>query len=124
MRPRHHRRLILAIGWRADDWTSVATYVATGTTFTEISEPSVTAGDDQGFVWDYAFQTTEVDVPAGSFVVTGGGAAATRSIVLLCDGGHQTLTASRGVGGTTATAHAQYDRVEVAQPLIPVLAAT
>lgn len=125
MKVRHRRRLLIAIGWRADDWTSVATYVATGTTFTEISEPDVTAGDDQGFVWDYAFQTSAVDVPAGSFVVTGGGAAATRGVILLCDGGHQTMTVSaRGANGTTATAHAQYDRVEVAQPAIRVMAAS
>lgn len=125
MRIRHRRRLLIAIGWRADDWTSVATYVATGTTFTEISEPDVTAGDDQGFVWDYAFQTSAVDVPAGSFVVTGGGAAATRGVMLVCDGGHQTMTvAARGAGGTTARAWSQYDRVEVAQPAIPVLAAS
>lgn len=123
MRVRHRRRLIIAIGWRADDWTSVATYSASGTTFTEISEPDVTAGDDQGFVWDYAFQTSAVNVPAGSFVVTGGAAAATRGMILLCDGGHQTMTVSaRGAGGTTATAHAQYDRVEVAHPAIRVMA--
>jgi hypothetical protein len=124
MRVRERRRLLIVIGWRADDWTSVATYSAAGTTFTEISEPDVTAGDDQGFVWDYAFQTSAVDVPAGSFVVTGGGAAATRGVILLCDGGHQTMTVSaRGAGGTTATAHAQYDRVEVEQPGILALAA-
>lgn len=123
MRVRHRRRLLIVIGWRADDWTSVATYVASGTTFTEISEPDVTAGDDQGFVWDYAFQTSAVDVPAGSFVVTGGAAAATRGVILLCDGGHQTMTvAARGAGGTTAIAHSQYDRVEVAQPAIRVMA--
>lgn len=124
MRVRHRRRLLIAIGWRADDWTSVATYSATGTTFTEISEPDVTAGDDQGFVWDYAFQSSAVNVPAGSFVVTGGGAAATRGVILLCDGGHQTMTVAtsgRGVGGTTATAHSQYDRVEVAHPAIRVM---
>lgn len=119
---RHRRRLLITIGWRADDWTSAATYVASGTTFTEIAEAVATAGDDQGFVWDYAFQTSAVDVPAGSFVITGGGAAATRGMILLCDGGHQTMTVSaRGAGGTTATAHAQYDRVEVAKPAIRTL---
>lgn len=123
MRIRHRRRLILVIGWRADDWTSVATYSASGTTFTEIAEPDVTAGDDQGFVWDYAFQTSAVNIPAGSFVVTGGSANQTRCMMLVCNGGYQTFNVSaRGAGGTTATAHSQYDRVEVALPAIAVLA--
>lgn len=67
--------VILIAGWKQDDWTSVATLAG----FTEISETSSTTGDDAGIVWDRVLQTTATDVPAGSFVVTGGASAISRS---------------------------------------------
>jgi hypothetical protein len=64
--------LVVYVGQKIDDWTSVDTVVGA----TEIGESSSTLGDDQGIVWDYrvAPQAGTI-VPAGSFVVTGGAAA-------------------------------------------------
>lgn len=65
--------LALILGWKQDDWTSVAT--ATGAT-AEIGEPDITTGDDTGIVWNYQLMdTTPVAVAPGAFVVTGGASA-------------------------------------------------
>lgn len=70
--------LVLAIGWKQDDWTSVATLAG----MTEIAEASTTTGNDQGLVWDYVIQTTAATVSAGSFVVTGGAGAVSKGITM------------------------------------------
>jgi hypothetical protein len=69
--------MVLHLGWKQDDWTSVAP-VADGT---EIGEPDTTTGDDQGIVWDYRLITTFAfaTVNARTFAVTGGGAAISRA---------------------------------------------
>lgn len=74
-------RLLLACGWKQDDYTSVAPLSAPAT-WSEIQEASSTAGNDASQIWDYLIQTTEADVSAGSFVVTGGASAISRSIIL------------------------------------------
>lgn len=75
--------LVVYFGWKADDWIGVNTLAGDGGVAAEIDEPSTTLGNDQGIVWDYCVQTTQVDVSAGSFVVTGGGAATSSSGVLV-----------------------------------------
>jgi hypothetical protein len=62
---------VLYLGWKADDWTSVATITGA----TEIGEPVSTAGTDAGLVWDYLLMTTPAAVASGAFVVTGGATA-------------------------------------------------
>lgn len=65
------------IGWKQDDWTSVAP-VNNGT---EIGEPDTTTGDDQGIVWNYWIITTTTPFASSSqrvFTVTGGAAAISR----------------------------------------------
>lgn len=69
--------LILAAGWKQDDWTSVAALSG----WTEIADNTTTAGDDASQVLDYVIQTTAADIVAGSFTVTGGLAAISRAIV-------------------------------------------
>lgn len=69
---------IIAAAWRQDDWTSVATLAG----WTEISEQTSTTGDDASQAWDYLIQTTATAIPSGSFVVTGGLAAISRSMVV------------------------------------------
>ncbi len=69
--------LIVVAGWKQDDYTSVATLAG----MTEIAETSSTAGNDASQVWDYLIQTTAANIAAGSFVVTGGGAAISRGLV-------------------------------------------
>lgn len=70
--------LNLWLGWKQDDWTSVAV-VSDGT---EIGEPDTTTGDDQGIVWDYRILplTTPLDTLASrTFTVTGGATAISRA---------------------------------------------
>jgi hypothetical protein len=61
----------LILGWKQDDWTSVATITGA----VEIGEPAATAGNDAGAVWDYQLMATPVGVSSGAFGVTGGAAA-------------------------------------------------
>lgn len=85
--------VIIAAGWKQDDWTSVATLSG----FTEIGEPATTTGNDQGLVWDYAIQTTAADIAATSFVVTGGTNQISKAGVIAILGDCQTLTLTRNV---------------------------
>jgi hypothetical protein len=66
--------VVLVIGARSDDWTSVATLSGDGLTWNEIIETVSTAGTDAGFVWDYAINTSgsAVTVTSKTFTVTGG----------------------------------------------------
>lgn len=87
--------LVLYLGWRSDDWTSVATIAGA----TEIGEPSTTTGSDQGLVWDYLIQTTPTDIAAGTFVVTGGSSAAVLGGVIVLRSDVQTATVTRSSNG-------------------------
>lgn len=67
--------LLVLVGWKQDDWTSVATpsgFVAGPVT-------STTTGNDAAQVVFYAIETTEFDIVSGSLVVTGGASAISRS---------------------------------------------
>lgn len=70
---------LVAIGWKQDDWTSVAQLSG----FTEIADDATTTGDDAGMVVDYQVQTTATNLSSGSFTVTGGASAISRAIVLV-----------------------------------------
>jgi hypothetical protein len=89
--------VVLYLGWKQDDWTSVAPISGA----TEIGEPDSTAGDDQGLVWDYVIQTAKADIAAGSFVVTGGAAAISRGGVIVLQGMTRSWTVTRSVNTVT-----------------------
>lgn len=87
---------VLMVGWRQDDYTSIAP----PTGFTEMIEASTTVGSDQGLYAAYQIQTNPAVVNEGSMVVTtGGGTAASRSAVIALVGGYQTMTVTRNVNG-------------------------
>lgn len=69
---------VLVLGWKQDDWPGGA---ATLAGMAEIGEPTSAAGNDASQVWDYQIQTAKVNIPAGSFVITGGAAAISRGAV-------------------------------------------
>jgi hypothetical protein len=106
--------LVLAIGWKADDWTSVATF----TGMTEIAEPTTIIGTDQSLVWDYVVQTRRALVPAASFVVTGGASAVSKGLLLALDTNTQTFDVTRASEGSTAAAHSDGDQVRLTHPMI------
>lgn len=106
--------LILWLGWKADDWTSVATLGGV----TEIGEPDTTLGNDAGIVWDYNTSVGAPTVTSGSFVVTGGAAAVSRGAVVALCTGYQTLTVTRAQNDTIAKAHLLGEQVLSTQPLV------
>ena len=82
----------ICIGWKQDDWTSVAT----PTYHTEIAEPDTTTGNDQGMVWSYRLGTDTVDVGASQYVVTGGASAIGVGVVMVW-GNRQVINVNRSV---------------------------
>jgi hypothetical protein len=92
-----NRCVVLTLGWKQDDWTSVATIAG----MTEIGEPSSTTGSDQGLVWDYVIQTTAAQISASSFVVTGGTNQIGKGAVVALLGDVQTATVTRAVNGVS-----------------------
>jgi hypothetical protein len=86
---------VLIIGWKQDDWTSVATPASMDA---EVAEESSTLGSDQGIAWYYDLQSTATDLAAGSLVVTGGASAISRAITLALRP-LQTATVVRGMNG-------------------------
>jgi hypothetical protein len=74
------RQVIIYYAQKGDDWTSVATIPGA----TEFGDASSTTGNDIGMAWDFTQQyaAAPFDVPAGSFVVTGGAAAVSRGGVV------------------------------------------
>lgn len=113
LHPHRDGCIVLALGWKQDDWTSVATLSG----FTEIGEPDTTTGNDQGIVWDYAIQTTATAVLPGSFVVTGGASAISRAALVAIAGGYQTATVTRSVNGVVKS-HAIGTRIEADDPCV------
>lgn len=109
--------LVLWLGWKQDDWTSVATL--TGAT-AEIGEPSSTTGNDQGLVWDYVVQTNGGDLAANSFVVTGGTNQVSRGAVVAIKGDVQTFTVTRAVN-TVSKAQTAGTAVALWRPLAVAL---
>ena len=103
--------LVVWMGWKADDWTSVAPVV------TEISEATSTLGNDAGIVWDMDVAVSAVSLNGGSFVVTGGTSQISRGAAVGFRNVYQTLTVTRGVNGITR-AHPIGEEVHVTHPLI------
>lgn len=90
-------RVAFWLGWKADDWTSVAPINHPGAI--EIQERTSGAGFDASQVWDYKiFRDPNETIPAATFVVSGGAAAASKGAVILFWLG-QTLTVTRSVNG-------------------------
>ena len=69
--------MLIAVGGKADDWTSVAPLSQSGLTFAEIGETDSTAGNDAGMVWDYATvdDGSKTAITDKTFAVTGGASA-------------------------------------------------
>lgn len=84
--------VILYVGLRQDDWTSVTS------PGTEIGEPDTTTGNDLGMVWARTIQTTPAHITAGSFTVTGGSGLSKAAVIALRMD-VQAFTVTRAVNG-------------------------
>jgi hypothetical protein len=91
--------LVLALGWKQDDWTSVATL----TGFTEVFEETTIIGNDQSLVVDRTFMSSggQIDVTTGvdRFVVTGGLGAISKTVIAVLHEDRQQFTVTRAVNG-------------------------
>lgn len=67
---------VLVVGWKQDDWTSVAQLAG----MTEILDSPSVVGSDAGMVADYVVQSTATNLASGSLVVTGGANAISRGV--------------------------------------------
>lgn len=104
-------RLILWLGWKQDDWTSVANLPYAGAV--EINERVGTALD-AAQVWAYKLVTDPHEsIPSLFFDVAGGAAAISRGLVVMLWPG-QTLTVTRSVNGVQK-AHSSGQPVELWQ---------
>jgi hypothetical protein len=112
----HLNCVVLYLGWKQDDWTSVAT-ISGGA---EIGEPVSIAGNDAGLVWDYVIQTTAAGIDAGSFTVTGGGSALLRGAVVARRTDVQTMTVTRSIN-TVVKAQTGGAAVSLYQPGVTAL---
>ena len=75
--------VVIVLGGKRDDWTSVATLTGDGLTWAEAGEPDATAGADAGLVAGYAINgSSERVVTAKTFAVTGGAAAAGKGAMI------------------------------------------
>lgn len=104
--------VVLLLGGKDDDWTSVATVSGT----TEAVDSSTTTGNDQGLVVDYVIQTTATPVGHGSFTVTGGAAAVSSGAAVALAGGFQTGTASARSANGAVMSHVSGAAIEIADP--------
>jgi hypothetical protein len=102
--------IVLYLGWKQDDWTSVAS------PGTEIGEPDTATGNDQGLVWAYTIQTTKAVVATGSFVVTGGASAVSKGAVCFIHPQHQVFTLDRSENGIVKGHDAETD-INVLNPI-------
>lgn len=71
---------VVVMGWKQDDWTSVAPLSGQG--LTEISDSTTTTGDDASHVIDYKIETTAANLTTTTLTVTGGAAAISRALVV------------------------------------------
>lgn len=106
--------VVLALGGKDDDWTSVATL----TGFAEAVDSSTTTGSDQGLVVDYVIQTTPAVVNEGSFTVTGGASAVSHGALIALAGGYQTMTVSARSTNGVVKSHAAGTKIEVDKPYV------
>lgn len=65
--------VVIVIGAKNDDWTSVDTLTGDSLTWNEIAEPDSTLGLDGGLVWDYAIASGVPTITSKTFTVIGGG---------------------------------------------------
>lgn len=87
----------LYVGWKQDDWTSVAT----PTSWTVLTSTSSAAGNDAALTWGYRIFTSYPAVGALSptAAVTGGAAAISRGAVGVIRSTYQNATVTRSANG-------------------------
>lgn len=87
--------VVLFLGWKQDDWTSIATPAGSSL----IAATATATGSDAALAWYYQLNSVPMlSAGGGSLVVTGGAAAISRGITVAL-GFTQTFTVTRSVNG-------------------------
>jgi hypothetical protein len=73
---------VMVIGFKIDDWTSVATLSGDGLTWSELVDAFSISGNDAGLVVDWATGWTSGAITSKTFTVTGGTALASFGLML------------------------------------------
>lgn len=106
--------LVVCIGGKRDDWTSVADLSGDSLAWTEIGEPDNTLGNDNGLVWDYAISEQLGIVVAGkTFTVTGGAAAHSKGFMISFNLDAPAFSATDHIIAYCAQAHPTVDSAAV-----------
>lgn len=107
--------IVIWLGWKQDDFTSVATI---GSGPVEIEEASSIAGNDASQVWDYQVlgSSSSTAIGQGVFTVTGGAAAISRGAVAFLHCDYETATVTRSTNGVSAS-HSAGDAVVLTRPM-------
>lgn len=109
--------LVLWLAWKQDDWTSAADLFAG---VTEIAEFTTTTGNDQGMVWNYQIQTIPAAFGGGTWAITGGAAAISKSYVVAVPGDVQAATVTRSANGVSKS-HTAGTAVSLYKPAVLAL---
>jgi hypothetical protein len=73
---------VMVIGFKADDWTSVATLSGDSLTWSELVDAFSISGNDAGLVVDWATGWTSGAITSKTFTVTGGAANTATGVML------------------------------------------
>lgn len=114
LRVSHPYSTVFVVGWKQDDWTSVATLAGA----TELFDVSSTTGDDQGLVCDVFTNVSPSDIPTGSFTVTGGASAISRAATFSLTAHTQLFTVDAAPTNGVYKELEAGDPVRLAQPWI------
>lgn len=106
-------QLVLLAGHKVDDHTGVSAVAG----FTEAFDSFTAIGGGQSMFLQYQTQSTPTSIAAGSVTASGAVSAASRSTMLALDGTVQSVTVTRGTGGTSAAWPAG-TAVTVAEPVV------
>lgn len=98
------RDVVIVVGGKCDDWTSVATLSGDGLTWNELGEPDTTSGADAGLVWNYAIAgSSGVTVTSKTFTVTGGANNVGKGVMFSLNFDPGPTVSPSAIGGVGAT---------------------
>lgn len=106
--------LVVCIGGKRDNWTSVADLSGDGLAWTEIAEVNNALGNDNGLVWDYAIsEQLGIVVADKTFTVTGGAVAHSKGFMISFNLDADAFSATDHIIAYCAQAHPNVDGAAV-----------
>lgn len=120
----NRKALVVVIGGKRDDWTSVADLSGDGLVWVEVGEPDSALGTQAGLVWDYAISDQlEIVVADKTFSVSGGAAANSKGFMISFNLDADAFAAATDVVLYCAQSHPQTDGGIVGGAINPLMRA-